>query len=136
MQNQEIKRLIDEADDAINREDFEKLMEFYSDDAILVVKPGLLATGKEQIRKAFEAIAGYFNHSLLVEQGNMCILEAGDTALVLSRTVLNASQKTDADYSMERNATYVFKRESDNHWRCVIDNSYGVELLETGDYGK
>ncbi|CQR72141.1 SnoaL-like domain protein [Sporomusa ovata DSM 2662] len=136
MQNQEIKQLIEAADDAINREDFEALMEFYSDDAVLVVKPGLLVRGKEQIRKAFEAIAEYFNHSLAVEQGKMCILEAGDTALVISNTVLNVGQRTDASYSMDRNATYVFKREEDKHWRCIIDNSYGVELLDVEDKEK
>lgn len=131
MVNQQIKRLIERADDAINREDFETLMEFYSDEAILVVKPGMVAKGKEQIKKAFVAIADYFNHSLVVKQGSMCILETGDTALVISNTVLNARQKENTSFSMDRNATYVFKKGVDQQWRCIIDNSYGVELLDT-----
>lgn len=130
MHNHELKFLIEKADQAINREDFDELLNFYSDDAILVVKPGMLAKGKIQIRKAFEAIAEYFNHSLVVNQGDMSILEAGDTALVISNTLLSANQKTDTAFSMERNATYVFKKDSDGTWRCVIDNSYGTELLK------
>lgn len=130
MHNHELKFLIEKADQAINREDFDELLNFYSDDAILVVKPGMLAKGKIQIRKAFEAIAEYFNHSLVVNQGDMSILEAGDTALVISNTLLSANQKTDTAFSMERNATYVFKKDSDGIWRCVIDNSYGTELLK------
>ncbi|HWR43387.1 SgcJ/EcaC family oxidoreductase [Sporomusa sp.] len=131
MHDQELKRLIEGADAAINKEDFEALMDFYAEDAILVVKPGLIAQGKDKIRKAFEAIAEYFNHSLVVRQENLCILEAGDTALVISKTLLTASQKTDTSFSMERNATYVFKKDLDKKWRCVIDNSYGIELLES-----
>ena len=43
---------IERADLAINREDFDTLMDIYSEDAVLVVKPGVNAVGKIQIRKA------------------------------------------------------------------------------------
>lgn len=39
----------------------------------------------------------------------MILLEAGDTVLVLSQTLLD-SDKKDSEYAMERRATYVFKR--------------------------
>jgi uncharacterized protein (TIGR02246 family) len=130
MLNEELKQLIKNADSAINREDFDKLMDFYSEDAVLVVKPGLLAKGKEEIRRAFETIADYFNHSLQVNQEKMAFIEAGDTALVIANAKLSANQKTDSEFSMERIATYVFKKDSKGTWRCIIDNSYGAELLE------
>jgi ketosteroid isomerase-like protein len=41
------------ADAAIMAEDFDALMDFYADDATLVVKPGLHVTGKDNIRAAF-----------------------------------------------------------------------------------
>ena len=130
MQNHELRQLIKNADRAINQENFDDLMNFYSEDAILVVKPGMLAKGKEEIRLAFEAIANYFNHSLIVNQEKMEILETGDTALVIAKAILSANQKNDSEFSMERIATYVFKKEVDGIWRCVIDNSYGAELLQ------
>ena len=130
MPNDELRQVIKNADSAINREDFDALMDFYSEDATLVVKPGMLAKGKEEIRRAFEAIADYFNHSLIVNQEKMAIIEAGDTALVIAKAQLSANRKTDSEFSMERNATYVFKKDSNGTWRCVVDNSYGVELLE------
>lgn len=68
MMNDELKQLIADADSAINREDFDAVMNFYSDDAVLVVRPGLLARGKMEIRSAFVNIAEYFNHSLAVKQ--------------------------------------------------------------------
>ncbi|NLU43551.1 MAG: DUF4440 domain-containing protein, partial [Acholeplasmataceae bacterium] len=79
--------------------------------------------------KAFIAIAKYFNNSMVPTQGEMIILEAGDTALVLSQTYLDADIK-DSECSMERKATYVFKKNSQGTWLCAIDNSYGTDLLE------
>jgi len=120
---------IERADLAINREDFDTLMDIYSDDAVLVVKPGMNAVGKVAIRKAMEAIAAYFNHSLDVRQAEMKILESGDTALVLAKTVVSASTMA----TVERSATYVFKRYPNGSWLCTIDNSYGHELLLSHD---
>ena len=107
------------------QEDFDTLIDIYSDDAVLVVKPGMNASGKVQIRKAFEAIAAHFNHTLHVHQAGMKILEAGNTALVIAKTVVSASNMPATD----RNATYVFEKNSSGEWRCTIDNSYGHELL-------
>lgn len=127
MEPHPLERLIEAADAAINREDFDALLEVYSDDAVLVVKPGMNAAGKEQIRKAFEAIAAHFEHSLRVRQAGMTVLEAGKTALVLARTVVSAANLP----ATERNATYVFEKGADGRWRCTIDNSYGHELLSS-----
>lgn len=124
----ELKELIKRCDLAIKQEDFDTLMNYYTDDAILVVKPGMIARGKVEIKKAFLAIAKYFNNSIAPTQGEMIILEAGDTALVLSQTLLNAD-KEDSEYSMDRRATYVFKKNSLGEWLCAIDNSYGTDLI-------
>jgi uncharacterized protein (TIGR02246 family) len=62
MSNHELKAVIEAADRAITAEDFDALMDFYAEDATLVVKPGLNASGKAQIRKAFAAIADFFKH--------------------------------------------------------------------------
>jgi len=120
-----IQRLITEADAAINEEDFDALLEFYTDDAVLVVKPGTNACGKDELRRAFELIAAHFNHRLEVRQAGMTILESGDTALVLARTIISAPGME----AVTRAATYVFRKDSAGHWRCAIDNSYGHELL-------
>ena len=123
----ELKELIQKCDLAIKQEDFDTLMNYYTDDAILVVKPGMVARGKEEIKKAFIAIAKYFNNSIVPTQGEMIILETGDTALVISQAFLEANIK-DSKCAMERKATYVFK-DSHNAWLCAIDNSYGTDLL-------
>lgn len=127
--NEEIKKLISAADKAIKEERFDDLMEFYTEDAVLVVKPGLEAKGKKEIKNAFIKIAAYFNNSVVPTQGKMLMIEAGDTVLVLSQTLLDANKKEDSEYSMDRRATYVY-RNVNGKWLCAIDNSYGTTLLD------
>lgn len=125
MDRHPVEALIAQADAAINREDFDALMGIYAEDAVLVVKPGLEARGRSEIRKAFVAIAAHFAHSLEVEQAGLTILEAGDTALVLARTMVSATTLPPT----LRNATYVFRRDPVAGWQCAIDNSYGHDLM-------
>lgn len=126
MNQNPVARLVEKADRAIKEEDFDALMDIYAEDAILVVKPGVQAVGKNQIKQACEAIAAHFEHSLEIKQAGMEILEAGDTALVLAKTLVSAKNHP----VTERKATYVFKKNQSNDWVCVIDNSYGHDLLE------
>lgn len=127
--NNEIKELIDAADKAIKEERFDDLMEFYTDDAVLVVRPDLEARGKQAIKEAFIKIAAYFKNSVVPVQGKMLMIEAGDTVLVLSQTLLDADNKAESEYSMDRRATYVY-RKIDGRWLCAVDNSYGTALLD------
>ena len=127
--NKEIEELIAAADKAIKEERFDDLKEFYTEDAVLVVKPGLEVKGKEAIKEAFIKIADYFNNSVVPTQGKMLMIEAGDTVLVLSQTLLDANNKESSEYSMDRRATYVY-RKIDGKWLCAIDNSYGTTLLD------
>ena len=129
--NHTIKKLIEQADAAIREERFDDLMEFYTDDALLVVKPGLTVQGKDAIRAAFVKIAAYFKNSIVPTQGDMVMLEAGDTVLVLSQTLLDADNKDTSAYSMERRATYVYRNIS-GRWLCAVDNSYGTSLIDKG----
>ena len=117
---------IEKADKAIVAEDFDTLLDIYTDDAVLVVEPGRNAKGKESIRKAFEAIAVYFKNGLKVKQKGMEILESGNTALVLANTEITAPNLP----VTERKATYVFNKTPDGNWLCSIDNSYGHEIID------
>ncbi|MQQ80157.1 DUF4440 domain-containing protein [Lactococcus lactis] len=127
----EIKTVIDTCDKLIHEEKFDELVNFYTEDAILVIKPGMNANGREQIKSAFIKIASYFDNSIKPVEGKMIYLVAGDTVLVLAQTFLEANQTATekSEFSMERRATYVF-RKIDEKWLCAIDNSYGTSLVE------
>lgn len=123
----EVVRLCDRAISAGN---YDALMKHYAADASLVVKPGMTVTGRVAIRRAFEAIANYFQHQLVVEQGRMEVIEGAGTALVIMETVLRYPDGQEQSVESTRRATYVFRLESDNQWRCTVDNSYGTLLLD------
>lgn len=135
MATHELAEVIARADRAIEDEDFDALMKLYADDATLVVMPGRQVTGLDAIRQAFVAIAEHFDHSLRVTQRELKVLEGGDSALVLARTHVTATMKGGEAYDVERRATYVFRRAGGAEWRCVIDNSYGTELLSGAGAG-
>lgn len=131
MTDHPLKTLIEAADRAITAEDFDTLMDFYTEDAVLVIAPGRLATGKAEIRDAFVAIAAYFGNNVRVSQGDMQVLEGGDTALVIMETFVHAAGPDGQEETETRRATYVFRRDGDT-WRCAVDNSYGTTLLDQG----
>ena len=113
------------ADEAIVKEDFDTLLDIYTENAVLVVEPGRNAVGKAAIRAAFEKIAVYFRNRLQVRQKGMQLLESGDTCLVLALTEVAAPNYP----AVERKACYVFNRSADGTWLCCIDNSYGHDIV-------
>lgn len=128
MMQHPIIQQIEKADSAIMTEDFDTLLAIYTEDAVLVVQPGMNAVGKKQIRQAFEKIAIYFQHGLQVKQAGLEVLETGNTALVLANTIISAP----GNVPTTRRATYVFVKNSDSAWQCAIDNSYGHAIIQSG----
>lgn len=118
---------IEKADKAIVEEDYDSLMKIYAEDALLVVEPGRNAVGREQILKAFKAIASYFENGLIVEQGKMELLESGNTAIVYANTIISSHSQV----SEIRQASYVFTQNLNGDWLCVIDNSYGHKIIDS-----
>lgn len=72
----------------------------------------------------------FFNHSLQVSQGRVKAIFGEDCALVLAQTILSANMPNEGKFNTVREATYVFKL-INNQWLCVIDNSYGTDLLKS-----
>ena len=130
MPSHPLEQLIKAADAAITAGDFEALMDFYADDAALVVKPGLTVRGKDNIRKAFVRIAEVVRNTLVVRQGRIEVLEGADTALVIMESLLDYADADGQPVHATRRATYVFRQEGDGRWLCTIDNSYGTDLLD------
>ena len=128
MDKHEVVYAIELADQAINQRDMAALMDFYAEDATLVIEPGRCAHGKAQIAKAFGAIFAYFNQSLSVTQRDFHVIEGGGVALVVCKLKLSAQGMETSRVSMERKPTYIFRKSQDGKWQCLIDNSYGVDL--------
>lgn len=129
MTSHPLRQIIEACDKAISAKDYDALMAYYAEDAALVVKPGMTVQGKEAIRKAFIAIADYFQDQLVVEQGDMQVIEGAGNALVIMETKLRFPDSDGNPVDITRRATYVFRLDDNGRWLCTIDNSYGTELL-------
>lgn len=129
MNEHPLRQIIEACDRAISAKDFDSLMEYYAEDAVLVVKPGTIVSGKNNIRSAFISISDYFQDQLIVKQGEMEIIEGGGDALVIMETQLFYPDELGGTSEITRRATYVFRLENDR-WLCTIDNSYGTSLLD------
>ncbi|MDX6039423.1 YybH family protein [Scandinavium lactucae] len=129
MSSHPLRQVIEACDKAISEKDYDALMAYYAEDAALVVKPGMTVQGKEAIRNAFIAIADYFQGQLVVEQGDMQVIEGAGNALVIMETRLRFPGGDGTPVEITRRATYVFRQEDNGRWLCTIDNSYGTELL-------
>jgi len=124
-----LRNIIKACDRAISAKDFDSLMEHYADDAALVIKPGMIVKGKDNIRSAFISISDYFQDQLVVKQGDIQIIEGGGDALVIMESLLFYPDDQGVTTEITRRATYVFRLENDR-WLCTIDNSYGTSVLD------
>jgi uncharacterized protein (TIGR02246 family) len=117
-------------DAAFSRGDIEGVLDFYEDEATMVVRPGLLATGKTALRTAYEAIFASFAQPPSVIQERSEVLRSGDLALFVSRWRLTGRGARGEAINQVAHATSVLRRQSDGRWRAVIDNGLGIEILD------
>ncbi|HEY0428868.1 MAG TPA: nuclear transport factor 2 family protein [Pyrinomonadaceae bacterium] len=127
MSKYSLEETVEKLDEAFNRGDVEAVLEFYEDDAVVMIEPGRLARGKDEIRPAFEFIFGLQGTA---KQIKTSVIESGELALFLSKWTFSGTLPGGTSFTRESTATCVFRKSADGRWRCVIDNSYGVAVLD------
>jgi len=127
MPEHSLEETVEKLDEAFNRGDIEAVLEFYEDDAAVVVEPGRIVRGKDAIRAAFEFV---FTLNGTAKQLRMNVIESGDLALFLSKWTFSGTLPDGTPFTRESTATCVFRKNAAGNWRCVIDNSYGTAVLD------
>ena len=117
---------VKELDNAVNEKNMEAVLDFYEDDALLVMEPGRIARGKNELRNFFKVV---FEMNVKAKQIVTNVLETDDIALFTSRWVAEGRTPEGNEFLNENIATSVFRRGTDDKWRLVIDNSFGPEVL-------
>lgn len=118
---------VEQLDEAFNRGDIEAILDFYEDEAVMVMEPGRLAKGKTELRRAFQVI---LQSKGTAKQIKTHVIETDGIALFISRWVLSGQTPDGAPFSREFIATSVFRKHEDGGWRLVIDNAFGPAVLE------
>ncbi|HEX8090828.1 MAG TPA: DUF4440 domain-containing protein [Blastocatellia bacterium] len=121
-----LEETVEEIDEAFNRGDIEAVLDFYEDGAAVVLEPGRLAHGKDEIRRAFQGLLALDG---IAKQIKTNVIEAGDIALFTSKWSFSGKAPDGTPFTRESFATAVFRKQTDGKWRCVIDNSYGPAVL-------
>ena len=120
----EIVELLDEA---FNRGDIEAVLDFYEDEATMVVEPGRLAAGKTELRRVYEWI--FSNIKGAAKQEKCHVIEAGDIALFTSKWSFSGMTLDGNSVSRESYASVIMRKQRDGEWRIVVDNSWGPAVL-------
>jgi uncharacterized protein (TIGR02246 family) len=114
-------------DEAFNRGDIEAVLELYEDAAVMVVEPGRLATGKAEIRAAYEWI--FANIEGAARQEKTHVIESGDIALFTSRWSFSGTASDGSSVARESYASVILRKNESGGWRIVVDNSWGPAVL-------
>jgi uncharacterized protein (TIGR02246 family) len=114
-------------DEAFNRGDIEAILGFYEDEAVVVVEPNRLVTGKAGIRATYEWI--FANIKGTAKQVKTHVIETGDIALFTSKWSFTGTLLSGESASRESYASVVLRRQDDGKWRIVVDNSWGHVVL-------
>jgi len=120
------EEVVKELDEAFGHADLEAVLAFYEDDAVVVVEPGRLARGKDELTRFFLHVFALKGTATQIETN---VLESGDIALFTSRWRFTGTTQDGTPFQKESIATSVFRKGKDGRWRMVIDNSHGPAVL-------
>ena len=121
-----VEAAVRELDEAFARKDLNRVLSFYEFDAVVVIEPGRIARGREELSKLFEFLFTLNGHA---EQLQTHVIEAGEIALFTSRWRFKGITPDGKSFEKESVATSVFRRAQDGAWRMIIDNSHGPAVL-------
>ncbi len=127
MSKHTLEEMVLEMDEAFNRGDIEAVLDFYDDEAVVVLEPGRVVKGKAALRASFEAVLAFQG---VARQIKTHVIETGDTALFISHWNFSGKTRDGTSFSRDATATSVFRRQTNGLWRCVIDNPYGPAVLD------
>ena len=113
--------------EAINRGDLEAAVGLYEPAAaVLVVQPGQLARGSEEIRAA---LAGFIGLKPTLRTEIEQVVEASDIALYVGRWTLQGADPTGKPVAMGGESSDILRRQPDGRWLIAIDNPWGAKIL-------
>jgi Ketosteroid isomerase homolog len=118
-----ISRLVE----AINRGNLEAALAVYEPEAVLVVRPGQVATGTAALRSA---LAGFIALKPTLKPEENRVIESGDVALYCSRWSLQGIDQHGREVWMNGRSSDVLRRQPDGNWLIAIDNPWGPDILD------
>jgi uncharacterized protein (TIGR02246 family) len=108
--------------------DLAAALELYDGDAAFLGTPASVTRG-DDLRSA---LAGFFALRPTLTPGPRRVIVAGDTALVVHDWHLRGTLPDGAPVEQQGRAVDVLRRQLDGTWRLLIDDPWGVTVLDDG----
>lgn len=105
--------------------DVDKIMTYWSDDAILMI-PGLpTINGKDAIRKMIEGSKGSAPKMTWDSPSSINVSQSGDLAYVMTKNHITMTDSTGHSMTQDNKALLIWKKQTDNSWKesVVIFNA-------------
>jgi ketosteroid isomerase-like protein len=106
---------------------YDEAAESYAEDAVMMVQPGTIVTGRSAVRDGFAAMGQMFP-SFTIDARTSII--NGDLALHHSSWTAQGSGPDGEPQTFKGKTADVLKLQSDGRWFVVIDNPWGTALLD------
>jgi uncharacterized protein (TIGR02246 family) len=104
-----------------NERDLDAAAALYDDDAVLVAAPEVEARGRDAI---VEALRGLFARGATLAVTVDRVVEAGDTALVLTSWTMAGTMPDGQAMSRPGHSADVLRRQPDGRWLLLVDNPW------------
>jgi uncharacterized protein (TIGR02246 family) len=117
---------VNELTDAINRGDLDGAAALYEPNAVLVVQPGTIARGSQEIRAA---LGGFIALKPTLSAQAQQVVEAQDLALYVARWSLEGTDPAGRPVSMGGDSSDILRRQPDGRWLIALDNPWGGKIL-------
>lgn len=112
---------------AVNQGDLETIATCYEPEATLIVQPGQVATGIQEIRAAF---AEFIAAKTIITSETHKIIQSGDVALFTSKWNAAGSAPDGSPMNMGGTSSDVLRRQANGRWLIAIDNPFGAAILD------
>lgn len=107
--------------------DLDAALDLYADGAAFLPDPATVVSGADGLRAG---LAGFFALRPTLVPGARRVVVAGDTALVVHDWELRGTLPDGSPLEQRGRAVDVLRRHADGAWQLVIDDPWGVTVLD------
>jgi ketosteroid isomerase-like protein len=116
-----LRRDAEWAQSAAERHDVERILSYWTEDAV-VLPPGLPAVvGKAALRQYVEGSMQIPGFRITWESKDVMLSPDGQLAYMFSRNAVTVNAPDGTPVTTEGRAVTIWRRESDGEWRCAVD---------------
>ena len=116
-----LRKLDDEWSKAAGSRDVEKMVSYYSDEAVVMLPNIPTLTGKEPIQTLWKSMVGSPDFSGGWKATKVDVARSGDLAYVSGNYEFNEKDNSGKPISDKGKYLKVWKKQADSSWKCVAD---------------